>query len=153
MEVKAFARHIRIAPRKIRLVAGLVRGLDVSVAQAQLRFMRKASAKPVLKLIQSAAANAEHNFKLSPETMYVKTIFVDGGPVMKRWRARAMGRAAGIRKRTSHITVILDERKLAGTPDKGLAEAVVKAAEPKKVVTKKKSVVKKAVKAKAKPQE
>lgn len=126
MEVKAFARHLRIAPRKVRLVAGLVRGLDVDVAEAQLRFMNKASAKPVLKLIKSAVANAEHNFKLAPAGLYIKTITVDGGPVMKRWRARAMGRAAGIKKRSSHISLVLDERKLAGSPTKGLAAAVVK---------------------------
>lgn len=124
--VTAKARHIRMSPRKVRWVVDLVRGLDVDKAEAQLRFMSKAAARPVLKVIQSAKANAEHNFKLSPETLYVKAITVDGGPVLNRWRARAFGRAAAIRKRSSHITVVLGERGGAGTA-KGAAKAVVPA--------------------------
>jgi large subunit ribosomal protein L22 len=132
MEVIAKARFVRMAPRKVRLVAGLVRGLDLAKAEAQLRFLKKDAATPVLKLIRSAAANAQHNFKLEPSTLFVKTITVDGGPVMDRWRARAFGRAAPIRKRTSHITVILGERGLGTesaakaavvTPGKGSAGA------------------------------
>ncbi len=125
MEVIAKARHIRMSPRKVRLVADLVRGLDIDRAEAQLRYFRKAAARPVLKVIKSAAANAEHNFKIVPGTLFIKKITVDGGTVLKRWRARAYGRAAEIKKRSSHITVVLDERKVAGTP-KGVAAAVVK---------------------------
>lgn len=122
MEVKAQLRHLRISPRKVRLVAGLVRGMDVAPAVAQLRFMQKAAARPVLKLVESAVANAEHNFKLAESNLFIKTITVDGGPVLKRWRARAFGRAASIRKRSSHIMLVLDER--AGEA-KGVAAAVV----------------------------
>jgi len=125
MEVSAKARHVRMAPRKVRLVADLVRGMDLPAAEAQLTFVRKAAARPVLKLLRSAKANAEHNFKLEPSTLFIKTITVDGGPVLHRWRARAHGRAAPIRKRTSHITVVLDVRGLAGTA-KGVSKAVVK---------------------------
>jgi len=125
MEVKAIARFIRMSPRKVRLVADLVRGMDVDRAEAQLKFASKAASRPVLKVIQSARANAEHNFKLAPETLFVKTIMVDGGPVLHRWTPRAFGRATPIRKRTSHITVILDERIKEGAP-KAVKAAVVK---------------------------
>jgi large subunit ribosomal protein L22 len=128
MDVIAKARHIRISPRKVRLVADLVRGLDVDAAARQLRFFRKAAARPILKAIMSARANAEHNFKLSPDNLFIKTIAVDGGPVLHRWRARAFGRAAAIRKRSSHITVTLAERKAAAA--KEVAAAVVAASKP-----------------------
>ena len=122
MEVKAQLRHLRISPRKVRLVAGLIRGMDVATAVAQLRFMQKAAARPVLKLLESAVANAEHNFKLAESNLFVKQITVDGGPVLKRWRARAFGRAASIRKHSSNILIVLDER--VGEA-KGVAAAVV----------------------------
>ena len=136
MEVTAKARHIRMSPRKVRLVADLVRGMDLSAAEAQLTYVRKAAARPVLKLLRSAKANAEHNFKLEPSSLFIKTITVDGGPVLHRWRARAHGRAAPIRKRTAHITVILDVRGLAGTA-KGIDKAVVKPAAVKAAPAKK----------------
>jgi large subunit ribosomal protein L22 len=123
MDVIAKARHIRMSPRKVRLVADLVRGMDVDTAEAQLRFFRKAAARPVLKVILSAKANAEHNFKIAPETLFIKAIAVDGGPVLHRWRARAFGRAAAIRKRSAHITVTLAERPLGAA---GVSAAVVK---------------------------
>jgi large subunit ribosomal protein L22 len=149
MEVKAFARHIRMSPRKVRLVADLVRGLDVSRAEAQLKFYRKAAARPVLKLVQSAAANATNNFKLNPDGLFIKKITVDGGPVLKRWRARAFGRAAGIKKRTSHISVVLDERAVPGTPgDAAVKAAVMKPAA--KAEAKKPAAKKAAPKSKAK---
>ena len=110
MEVKAAARFIRMSPRKVRLVAGLVRGLDVVEAAAQLGVYRKEAARPILKLLRSAIANAEHNFKLSQDRLFIKTLTVDGGPTIKRWRPRAFGRAAPIRKRTSHINIVLAER-------------------------------------------
>lgn len=138
MEVKAFARHIRMSPRKVRLVADLVRGLDVSKAEAQLKFYRKAAARPVLKLVQSAAANATNNFKLNADGLFIKKITVDGGPVLKRWRARAFGRAAGIKKRTSHISVVLDERSVTGATPAAAAVAAI----AKKPAAKKKSAPK-----------
>ena len=124
MEVIAKARHIRISPKKVRLIVDLVRGMDVDRASAQLRFYRKAAARPVAKLLDSAIANAEHNFKLNTHDLYIKKATVDGGPVLKRWRARAFGRAAGIKKRSSHITIVLAERKTEGP--KGIEAAVVK---------------------------
>lgn len=125
MEVIAKARYIRMSPRKVRLVADLVRGLDVTAAEAQLRFYRKAAAMPVLKAILSAKANAEHNFKIAPGVLYVKRIMVDGGPTLDRWRARAFGRAASIIRRSAHITVILDERALVKGEKSAVAAAAV----------------------------
>ncbi len=114
-----------MAPRKVRLVIDTVRGLPVDEAETRLKFVRQAAGRPVLKLLQSAIANAEHNFKLDRSTLYVKTITADGGPTLKRFRARAMGRAATIRKRTTHINLVLDER--AAKPVKAAKKATKKA--------------------------
>ncbi|HAU66736.1 MAG: 50S ribosomal protein L22 [Candidatus Uhrbacteria bacterium GW2011_GWF2_39_13] len=110
MEVKATARYIHMSPRKVRLVIDVIRGLKVNEARSQLHVMKKAAAEPVMKLLNSAIANAEHNFNLNTDELYIKQIFADGGPTLGRWRARAFGRAAPIRKRTTHIAIILDER-------------------------------------------
>ncbi len=109
MEVKAVTRYVRIAPRKARLVTELVKGKPVEEALTILRFVPKKAARLVDKTLRSALANAEQNPNIDVDTLYIKRIFVDGGPSMKRWRARAMGRATKIIKRSSHITVILDE--------------------------------------------
>lgn len=98
-----------MAPRKVRLVVDLVRGLPVAEAETRLRFIQKASARPVLKLLQSAIANAEHNFKLDRSTLWIKTITADSGVTLKRSRPRAMGSAAPIRKRTTHVNIILSD--------------------------------------------
>ena len=111
MEVKAYARMIRMAPRKVRLVVDTIRGKLATEADTVLQFMPKAAALPVRKLLRSAMANAEHNFKLSRENLFVKKITVDGGPTLKRSRPRARGSAAPILKRTSHISIILEEKK------------------------------------------
>jgi large subunit ribosomal protein L22 len=111
MEVKAKARYVRMSPRKVRLVINVVRGMNVKEAQTQLQFMKKAAAEPVLKLLNSAIANAEHNFELSKDGLRIKSITADGGPTLGRWRARAFGKAAPIRKRTSHISIILEDRE------------------------------------------
>ena len=114
MEVKAFARYIRTSPRKVRLVADHIRGLKVSEAQNRLSVSSKWASEPMMKLLDSAIANAVHNFKLDKNTLYVKAVAVDGGPTLKRFRPRAFGRAATIRKRTSHISIVLsDEAKAA----------------------------------------
>ena len=110
MEVKATARYIHMSPRKVRLVIDVIRGLKVDEARSPLHIMKKAAAEPVIKLLNSAIANAEHNFSLSANELYIKQIFADGGPTLGRWRARAFGRAAPIRKRTTHIAIVLDER-------------------------------------------
>lgn len=110
MEVTAKLRYYRQSPRKVRLVANLIRGLDVKPAVAQLQFLNKTAALAIAKLVNSAIANATHNFSLNSDNLYIKSIMVDGGPTLKRWRARAFGRAAAIRKHTSHVTVILNEK-------------------------------------------
>jgi len=110
MEVTAKARYIRVSPRKARLVTDLVRGKKVGEALSVLAFTHKAFAKTLTKLIHSAVANAQQNKQMDVDTLMVKRISVDGGPTLKRFMPRAQGRATMIRKRTSHITVVLDER-------------------------------------------
>jgi len=110
MEVKAQARFLRISPRKARLVVDAVRGKKVEEALNQLRYLPQRSAKLLTKVVRSAVSNAEQNPGIDVDTLYVKRAFVDGGPSLKRWTPRAMGRATKILKRTCHITVILDEK-------------------------------------------
>jgi large subunit ribosomal protein L22 len=109
MEVKAKLRFTRIAPRKARLVADLIRGKRSEEAVSILTFTPKAAARIIIKLLRSAIANADQK-KVDVDHLYVKTIMVDQGPTMKRFMPRALGRATTIRKRTSHITIVLDER-------------------------------------------
>jgi large subunit ribosomal protein L22 len=105
--LRATAKYVRIAPRKARLVADEVRGKSYPEAASILRFTNKRAATIIGDVIDSAAANAEHNLDADPEELFVREIRVDEGPTIKRYRARAMGRATMIRKRTSHITVEL----------------------------------------------
>jgi large subunit ribosomal protein L22 len=109
MEVKAKLRFTRIGPRKARLVADLIRGKRSEEALSILTFTPKAAARIIIKLLKSAIANADQK-KIDVDRLYVKTIMVDQGPTMKRFMPRALGRATTIRKRTSHITIVLDER-------------------------------------------
>lgn len=110
MEVKAVAKHVRIAPRKVRLVVDLIRGKQVGEAIAILAHTPKAASPVVEKVLKSAIANAEHNFELEPNSLVVSKVFVDEGATLKRFRPRAMGRASKINKRTSHITVVVSEK-------------------------------------------
>ncbi|EJL39269.1 50S ribosomal protein L22 [Brevibacillus agri] len=110
MEARAVARNIRIASRKVRLVVDLIRGKQVGEALAILKHTPKAASPVVEKLLKSAIANAEHNYEMDPNSLVVSKIFVDQGPTLKRFRPRAMGRASRIHKRTSHITVVLNEK-------------------------------------------
>jgi large subunit ribosomal protein L22 len=110
MEAKALARYIRISPQKARLIADLVRGKSVDHAITALRFLPKKGARLLKKVIESALANASQNEGIDVDTLYVKSIFIDGGPMLKRIMPRAQGRANRILKRTSHITVVLDEQ-------------------------------------------
>jgi large subunit ribosomal protein L22 len=110
MEVKASAKHIRRSPRKIRLVMDAVRGKRVEEAMAILKFLPHGAASEVLNVVKSAAANAENNYQMAPEDLYIKAIFADDGPTIKRFRSRSRGMAAPILKRTSHITVVVEER-------------------------------------------
>ncbi|NDU74226.1 50S ribosomal protein L22 [Actinomadura sp. DSM 109109] len=110
MEARAQARFIRVTPRKARRVVDLIRGLPAAEAQAVLRFAPQAASEPVGKVLASAIANAEHNFKLDSGTLVVSRAWVDEGPTLKRFRPRAQGRAYRINKRTSHITVVVESR-------------------------------------------
>lgn len=105
-EIKATVKYIRLSPRRTRLVADLLRGKPVTKAREQLTFTPKAASLPLLKLLNSAVANAK-NQKLDETELYIKSLTVDGGPTMKRWRPRAFGRATPIRKRSSHIAIVL----------------------------------------------
>ena len=109
METKAVARFVRISPRKVRLVMDQVKGKRVEEALNMLAFSPKKGARILRKLINSAVANAENNHEMDVDKLYIKRIYADEGPTMKRWRPRALGRATRIRKRTSHLTVVLDE--------------------------------------------
>lgn len=108
--MSAIARNIRQSPRKVRLVASLIRGLGVSDALAQLSHTTKAARMPIEKLLHSAVANAENNFQKSREHLFVQEIRVDEAAVLRRWRPRAFGRAAPIRKAACHIIIGLSER-------------------------------------------
>ncbi|MGI6554876.1 MAG: 50S ribosomal protein L22 [Bacillota bacterium] len=111
MEAKATAKYIRIAPNKARQVVNLIRGKDVDEALAILKFTPKRVAEVVEKVLNSAIANAEHNYDMDRENLFVSKIYVDQGPTMKRYKPRAFGRADLIRKRTSHITVVVSEKE------------------------------------------
>ncbi len=131
-EVRAQAKYVRMSPRKARLVAEHIRGRSVPEARAVLAFTSREAAGVLQKVLQSAVSNAEANHGIAEDRLYVKTTYVDGGPVMKRWRARARGRVARIRKRTCHITVTLAERQqVSPTGEPVQAEAVAVAPTPK----------------------
>ena len=110
MEVKAVARFVRLSPRKARLIMDQIRGKQVEEAINLLTFAPQKSAFVIKKLVNSAVSNAEQNTELDVDKLYIKRIFADQGPSLKRFRARALGRASRIRKRTSHLTVVLEEK-------------------------------------------
>ena len=107
---KAYLRYVRIAPRKVQIVCDLIRGKDAGTAMAILMQTPKAASEPVLKLLKSAAANAENNHQMDPEKLYVSTCYANPGPIIKRIMPRAQGRAYRINKRTSHVTIAVEER-------------------------------------------
>ena len=110
-EVKAQLKYLRISPKKVRLATGILKGLSFKEAQAQLKNLNKKSSEPILKLLKSAVANAEHNYGLKKEDLYISKILVDPGPSLKRYRPRARGSVFPISKRTSHITIFLSSLK------------------------------------------
>lgn len=110
MEAKAISKYVRVSPQKARLVVDLIRGKRIDEAMTILTLNTKAVSRTITKVLKSAVANAENTKKLDVDRLFVKTAFVDQGPPLKRMRARAMGRANVIRKRTSHITIVLDEQ-------------------------------------------
>ncbi len=111
MAVRAQAKYVRVAPRKAREAADLIRGKSVAEARSVLFFANRNSARVVAAVLDSAVANAEHNNALSADDLYVQEVRVDEGPTLKRWQFRAMGRVNRIRKRSSHITVAVDQRE------------------------------------------
>ena len=123
---RAIARHVHVSPMKARRVVNLVRGLPAKEALTVLRFAPQAASEPVYKVLASAIANAENNERLDPDSLLVAEAFVDEGPTLKRFRPRAQGRAYRIRKRTCHITIVVEAIVVAG-PSR-VAKAAVKAA-------------------------
>lgn len=111
METKASAKTVRVTPRKARLVIDLIRGKDVKEAQAILMFTPRAASPIILKVLNSAIANAEHNDNMNPENLYVKEAFINEGVRIKRLLPRAKGQGDIIKKRTSHVTVVVAERE------------------------------------------
>ena len=111
MAAKAIVRHVRMSPRKMRIVANLVRGKRVDDAMSVLKLMPKKAAYVIRKLLISAVANAEHQGQQDVDALVVKKCDIDGGPIVKRWLPRAMGRANRVNHHTSHVTVIVDESK------------------------------------------
>ncbi len=138
MPVKVHLRHLRISPRKVRLVIDLIRGAGAEEAESQLRFLPKKAALPVIKLLHSAIAAADHDFKLDKKDLYISKIYVDEGPTLKRFMPRAMGRAAAIHKRTSHITLVLDNRNESVNNIKTEAKSAAEKNDKKKSIIKSK---------------
>lgn len=143
--VTAQLRFLRMSPRKVRLVADLIRGRKVVRALDTLSLLNKRPAKPLLKLLNSAVANAKHNYSMTVEGLRVATIMVDGGPVLKRWMPKAHGRATPIRERTSHIKLVLSgersaEAKVSETKEEKSDVALEKKPKKSKSVKSKKVV-------------
>jgi len=138
-EVRAQAKYVRMSPRKARLVAEHIRGRRVPEARAVLAFTSREAAGVLQKVLQSAVSNAEANHGIAEDRLYVKATYVDGGPVMKRWRARARGRVARIRKRTCHITVTRVEAPQVAAPavEEAAPAEVAEAPKPKRAAAKK----------------
>src|SRR5205823_2763948 len=108
---RAVVRHVRMSPRKMRIVANMVRGKRVDDAMNMLRVMPKKAAVVIRKLLVSAVANAEHQGEQDVDTLLVRECAIDNGPILKRWMPRAMGRANRVQHRTSHVTIVVDESK------------------------------------------
>ncbi len=156
--IKAELKNYRQSPRKVRLVADLVRGKDVNRAVSELAFLNKKASLQIKKLIESAIANAKHNFNIEKDNLFIKEIRVDEGPTLKRFRAGARGTAYRVNKRTSRVFVGLDEKKsdesvkevevVREKPKKEVKKTVKKSQKTEKVAKTVKKTVKKEVKAK-----
>ena len=123
MEIKAKAKYIKMSPKKVRLVVDAIRNMGAEQALVQLRFINKKAAKPVAKLLNSAIANAFHNFEIEKQGLHIKEMRVDQASTLKRWKPRAFGRAGMIRKKSSHISIILEGEKTVKTAKKKDIEA------------------------------
>ena len=111
MEARAEVKYVRISPRKVKIVCDLIRGKDVKTAQGILSQTPKAASEVLIKLLKSAAANAENNHEMDPDNLYVAETYATGGPILKRGMPRAHGRMFRINKRTSHITLVVKEKE------------------------------------------
>lgn len=151
MQVKAQAKFLRMSPQKVRLVLGLVRGLPVAAAKQQLQFSSKEAARAILKVLDSAVANARHNAAMDVSGLFVTQAFADEGPKIHRFRPRARGSAAPIRKRMSHVTIFVGAKEEIGVlkqatgavAEKPVEKKTAAKAAPKKAPAKKKTVSKK----------
>lgn len=120
MEITATRRYLRIAPRKVRVIADTLKGLPVEAAEGKLKMTVKSASVPLTKLLRSAVANAKENHKLENAKLLVKQVRVSEGPVLKRYKPRAYGRASLIRKRSSHVTLVLiEQEKPVSVPPSG----------------------------------
>lgn len=141
MEARAISKYMKVSPQKARLVVDLIRGKKVDEALSILNFTSKAIGKDISKVVKSAIANAENTKNLDVDRLYVKSAFVDPGPTMKRTHSKAMGRGALIRRRSSHVTIVLDEKE--GAVRKAAPAAKKGAATDKKPAVKKPAAQKK----------
>ncbi|RJQ29565.1 50S ribosomal protein L22 [Candidatus Parcubacteria bacterium] len=116
LQQTAQLNYLRMAPRKVRSVAMLVKGLSVNEAEAQLLMERRRAAQPILKLLRSAVANAKNNQRIAPDKLYIEAVRVDGGPMLKRFLPRARGMATPIQKKMSHVTLVLREKQDLSQP-------------------------------------
>ena len=137
MEARALARYVRVTPQKARRVVDLIRGMQAAEAQSLLKFAPQAASEPIGKVLDSAIANATNNLNLDPTTLVISEAYINEGPTMKRFRPRAQGRAFRIRKRTSHITVVVESRDGVSAS----APVAKKTAEPKKKAPKRTETV------------
>lgn len=142
MPITAKLKYLRISPRKVRLVADLIRGKRVSEAQALLDFTIKGATKPLKKLLDAAVADARHNFGIKESNLFISKIFVNEGPTLKRVRARAFGRFFPIHKRTSHVELVLDEIETTAPEKRASVEKPLEDEKKKKVQKKAKETKK-----------
>lgn len=142
MPITAKLKYLRISPRKVRLVTDLIRGKRVSEAQALLDFTIKGATKPLKKLLDTAVADARHNFGIKESNLFIAKIFVNEGPTLKRVRARAFGRFFPIHKRTSHVELVLDEIETTAPEKRATVEKPLEGEKKKKVQKKAKEMKK-----------
>ena len=136
MKVVAKLNYLHISPRKVRAVAGVVKGLRAAEALAQLKFVPNRAAGPLFKLMKSAIADAENNFSLEPSSLRIAELKVDGGPVFKRFRPGSKGRAAPLKKRTSHVKLVLEGERTASPQARKAAEKIESEVAPDKAAVK-----------------
>jgi len=131
-EVRASLRFLRMGPRKVRLITNFVNGMGVVEALNQLRVLQKSAKDPIIKILESAIANAKHNFNIEKESLFIKKFIVNQGPTLKRWKPKAYGRAGMIRKRTCHVELTLGSTVAGVAKDK---ESAVSEKEELKVMS------------------